>query len=190
MRPSPLLHNYRLQPSGATFKEAIAVRSLEVQLQARCRAPSSQSPAFETGRYADTKYSSGCLVNPSRARVEKNAPGSFYAVGGCLACGAPEYEAPELMSTLDDDNWETYFVRQPETPEEVEHACRAIEVCCLATLRYGGRDPAVIRRLGNRPEYCDHLLTDGPVRMPWETDAQWLKVQQELEQPKRWWQFW
>ena len=129
-------------------------------------------------------------MSSTRPRFERNAPGPFYAVGGCMACGAPEHEAPELMSTLDETNDDTYFVRQPESPEEVERACRAVEVCCLSTLRYGGRDSSVIRRLGNRPEYCDHVLPGGPVRMPWQTDAQWSRVLQELRPTKRWWQFW
>ena len=124
-----------------------------------------------------------------RVRYAQNAPGSFYAIGGCLACGAPEQEAPELMSTLDDTNWETYFVRQPETPAEIERACRALESCCLSTLRYGGHDPAIIRRLANRPEYCDHLLPGGPVRMPAETDASWRRIAGSRP-TKRWWQFW
>lgn len=96
------------------------------------------------------------------ARLELNAPGPFYTTGQCLACGAPEHEAPELLAPLEDDNFETYFVRQPVTPEEVEHACRAAEVCCVSAIRYAGLDEAVIRRLCNDPAYCDHLLPTNP----------------------------
>jgi hypothetical protein len=87
-------------------------------------------------------------------------PGDFYTTGMCTACGAPEADAPDLLAPLGDDNHDTYFVRQPRTPDEVERACRAVEVCCASALRYGGRDPAIIRRLGNDPEYCDHLLRE------------------------------
>jgi hypothetical protein len=66
--------------------------------------------------------------------------------------------APELLAPIDDINSETYFLRQPATPEEIEHACQAIEVCCADALRYGGTDPAIIERLGNNPGYCDYLL--------------------------------
>jgi hypothetical protein len=111
-------------------------------------------------------------------RLPQNAPGDFYAIGGCTACGAPEAEAPTLMALLSDANWETYFVRQPTTPEELEQACRAVTVCCLDTLRYGGRDSAIIRRLGNRPSYCDHLLPGGPIRMPGENDYSWAQAQE------------
>ena len=124
-------------------------------------------------------------------RFPKNAPGPFYTTGLCLACGAPEDEAGDLLAALNDDNYETYFetyfVRQPATPEEVERACRAAEVCCVSSLRYGGNDPAIIRRLGNRSEFCDHVLPGGPVRLPWEKDDQWRAVKRR---ERRWWQFW
>ena len=99
-------------------------------------------------------------------RFRKNVPGPFYTTGNCLACDAPEHEAPDLLAPLTGDNYDTYFVRQPVTPDEVERACRALEVCCAAALRYGGTDPNIIRRLGNEPDYCDHLLPGGPIPRP------------------------
>ena len=92
-----------------------------------------------------------------------NAPGPFYTTGECIACGAPEDEAPELLAPLTDENYTTYFRRQPQTAEEVESACRAIEVCCTSALRYAGTEPAIIKRLGNRTEFCDHVLPGGPI---------------------------
>ena len=127
----------------------------------------------------------------SSPRFEKNVPGPFYTTGECLACGAPEAEAPALFAALDSDNYETYFVRQPCTLEEIEHACRAAEVCCLSTIRYAGHDPAILRRLGNRPDTCDHLLPGGPVRLLWESDEQWNWAYRKwLRSSRRWWQFW
>ncbi len=102
-------------------------------------------------------------------RLEKNVPGPFYTTGECMACGAPEAEAPDLLAPLEGDNYDTYFIRQPEGPDEVERACRAVEVCCVGALRYSGTDPKIIRRLGNAAEYCDHLLP---------------------EECARWWEFW
>jgi hypothetical protein len=88
-------------------------------------------------------------------RFAKNAPGLFYTTGGCTACGTPESEAPDLPAPLTEENWD--LLRPTAgTPEEIERACCAVEVCCLNALRYGGTDPAVIRRLGNRPDYGDH----------------------------------
>lgn len=49
-------------------------------------------------------------VRPSMImRCEKNVPGAFYTTGECLACGAPESMAPELLAPLDDTNYETFF---------------------------------------------------------------------------------
>lgn len=122
-------------------------------------------------------------------RFEKNAPWPFYATGGCTACGTPESEAPDLLAPLTEENWDTYFVRQPATPEEIERACCAVEVCCLNALRYGGTDPTVIRRLGNRPDYCDHPLPGGPVRMPGENDYSWAQARRQWRASRPWWRW-
>jgi len=124
-------------------------------------------------------------------RFERNAPGAFYTTGGCTSCGAPEAEAPELLAPLDDENYDTYFVRQPQTAEEVERACSAVEACCLSALRYAGTDPLIIRRLGNRPEFCDHLLREPPHRFAWESDDQWRDAERAWRTATRpWWHFW
>ena len=103
------------------------------------------------------------MLPDTRHRFRKNVPGPFYTTGDCLACDAPEQEAPDLLAPLTGDNSDTYFVRQPKRPDEIERACRALEVCCVAALRYGGTDPNIIRRLGNEPDYCDRLLPGGPI---------------------------
>ena len=114
------------------------------------------------------------MVQDTYHRFRKNVPGPFYTTGDCLACGAPEHEAPDLLAPLGRDNYDTYFVRQPATPDEVERACRALEVCCALALRYGGTDPKIIRRLGNEPDYCDRLLPGGPIPRP-----DWLAEQRK-----------
>ena len=93
-------------------------------------------------------------------RSGKNVSGDFYTTGDCLACDAPESEAPDLLAPLSIENTDTYFVKQPQTDEEVERACRAMEVCCVAALRYGGKDEEIIKRLGNNADYCDFLLDE------------------------------
>ena len=99
-------------------------------------------------------------------RLEKNPPGDWYTTGECMACGAPEDEAPDLLSPLSDSDLETYFARQPTTADEVARACRAAEVCCVSSVRYGGKDPAIIRRLGNTGEYCDFVVSAGGEILP------------------------
>jgi hypothetical protein len=113
-------------------------------------------------------------------RLALNASGPFYTTGDCLACGMPEQEAPELLASIDGDNFQTYFVRQPQTPEEVERACSAIGVCCTAALRYGGTNPAVIARLGNTTKYCDYLIQDGEVVLAGSARSR----------AAPWWKFW
>jgi hypothetical protein len=123
--------------------------------------------------------------------LKTNVPGPFYTTGECTACGAPEAEAPELLARLTNENYDTYFLRQPQTTEEVEHACRAIEVCCTKALRYAGTDPAIIQRLGNRAEYCDHTLPGGPVRLARESEANWREVRRRWRRTQtHWWSSW
>src|SRR6266550_5057427 len=111
------------------------------------------------------------MSNDSMPRFPKNVPGPFYTTGGCMACEQPEGEAPTLLAVLTDHQLDTYFVRQPQTADEVEAACRAAQSCCVSALRYGGQDRAIIRRLGNTPEFCDYLIDDAdtiiPAPLPW-----------------------
>jgi hypothetical protein len=94
-----------------------------------------------------------------------------------MACGAPEDEAPELFALLEGENFDTYFVRQPVSPAEIERACKAAEACCVNAVRYGGRDRMVIARLGNSPSLCDNVV------------AWWGGTVYACPAPK-WWQFW
>lgn len=101
--------------------------------------------------------------HPSRCPL--TVAGPFYSCDRCLACEAPEHEAPDLLAPLGGSNFTTYFLRPPETAAEVERACRAAEVCCMDDIRYGGTDPRIIARLGNLPEYCDNLLSEKSDRL-------------------------
>jgi hypothetical protein len=98
-------------------------------------------------------------------RCPLNVPGAFYTTGDCLACEAPEAEAPDLLAPLKNGNYTTYFVKQPITPEEVDRACNATRVCCVSDLRYGGTDPEIIQRLGNSADACDFVIRDGQLVM-------------------------
>ena len=83
--------------------------------------------------------------------------GDFYVVDGmCMACTAPEHEAPDLMNH-DPGIYRCYFHRQPQTPEESERAVMAVAVGCCGAVRYGGSDPTIMLRLEQLgcPESCD-----------------------------------
>jgi hypothetical protein len=64
----------------------------------------------------------------TRTPYPENAPGPFYSEeDGCVTCGAPHVEAPELMSWYIDPSGmnhssHCFFKRQPEAPEEVQDA--------------------------------------------------------------------
>jgi hypothetical protein len=81
----------------------------------------------------------------------KNAPGPFYVVNTeCITCGYPHVLAPDLMAwERDSEGHEShcYFKRQPEMPEEIEQAIRAVNGSCCGALRYAGTDPEIIKRL-------------------------------------------
>ena len=137
-------------------------------VRAVCRVPVECGPAF---------------AHPRRHPL--NVPGPFYTCGGCLACEAPEVEAPELLAPLRDGNYITHFVRQPRTTPELDAARRAILVCCVNDLRYGGTDPRVIAMLGNHPDTCDYLVRDdSPVLVRADTIAlPNLPAIENVEQP-------
>ena len=40
-----------------------------------------------------------------------------------------------------------YFKKQPETPEEIEQACRAAWASCCDQVRYVGNDPEIKQRI-------------------------------------------
>lgn len=81
--------------------------------------------------------------------------------GAAIACGA-EHRKPKhtLLAPLDDSNLDTYFVRQPESLEEIEQAINAMKLCCVDALRYGGREKQIISKLNNDPDWCDYVTTD------------------------------
>jgi len=95
-------------------------------------------------------------------RLPKNVAGDFYTTGECLACALPEMEAPQLLAELSDNNFDTYFVKQPETAEEITQAIAAARICCTEAVRYRGKDKSIIKRLPS--ELSDYKISsDGAV---------------------------
>jgi uncharacterized protein (DUF433 family) len=85
-----------------------------------------------------------------RRRFPLNAPGDFYVEDDmCMACAAPEPEAPDLMGHTSGPavGYHCYFKRQPENGGELAQAIMAVAVGCCGAVRYGGSDPYVIAEL-------------------------------------------
>lgn len=82
-------------------------------------------------------------------RHPKNARGPFYVVHGwCMACGYPQVLAPDLIAPVEDQrDHHCYFKKQPETPQEIEQAIKALVGSCCGAFRYAGSDEAIRKRL-------------------------------------------
>ena len=130
-------------------------------------------------------------------RFPKNSHGPFYSLGDitsdgtwcgrCLSCHIPEEQAPTLLAPLTGVNSDTYFVRQPETDEEIEQACCAIEVCCVDALRYGGRDPKILARL-EKAGNCDYAVNEGhPTMSP---TPKLDPTGPQVNTSRKWWNLW
>lgn len=99
-------------------------------------------------------------------RFPRNAEGDFYTSGtqnqkgewsgDCLACTLLEQKAPTLLSPSGDDHYNTYFIKQPKTEEELQQAINAAGACCVNAIRYGGKDKKIIRRM--LPAACDYKV--------------------------------
>jgi len=85
-----------------------------------------------------------------------NVDGPFYVVNGeCIACGAPESEADELMAH--DESGHCFFRTQPTNPEQVDAAIRALWASCCGAVRYAGKDQSILARIAElgESEKCD-----------------------------------
>ena len=95
----------------------------------------------------------------NRKRHPLNADGDFFVeYDMCLACDAPYSEAPQLMAY--DKNMHCYFKRQPQTPEELEHAINAVRVSCIEAVLYEGNDPEILKKVKTMP--CMNQVEESP----------------------------
>jgi RNA-directed DNA polymerase len=76
-------------------------------------------------------------------------------------------EAPDLMEWYQEPCTtglysHCIFCRQPETPDEVQQAIRAMNVSCVENLRYRGTNPAIVKQLHDmgKGHLCDALETE------------------------------
>ena len=122
----------------------------------------------EEPRPERTGYGSRSQMVP-REPHPLNASGPFYSENGlCIISLAPEAAAPDLMDCYEDPSGTArqshcFFRRQPKTSEELDQAIAAMEVSCIANIRYSGNDSTILKRLcemGYR-HLCDALDSDG-----------------------------
>ncbi len=98
-----------------------------------------------------------------KERYPENVKGDFYVENQvCITCGAPEAEAPDLIEHSKLEYGHCYFKKQPATADELDRAISAMQVSCIAGVRYGGKDKAILKRLydlGLQAD-CDYKLDD------------------------------
>jgi hypothetical protein len=89
--------------------------------------------------------------------------GDFYLLEGCCtSCGVPQSIAPELVGWTDGESPSCYWIRQPESAEEVAGAIKIIHTQELGCHRYSGNDPSILERLPR--EECDFLCPETALR--------------------------
>jgi hypothetical protein len=87
----------------------------------------------------------------------RSAPGDFYVEDGCcLACGVPHVVAPDLLGWVDTRRRHCFWIKQPETPEELARAIEVLQKQEVGCHRYAGSDLEVLQRIS--PENCDYPL--------------------------------
>jgi hypothetical protein len=102
--------------------------------------------------------------DPALVPYPQNAKGDFYVVNEeCITCGAPEAEAPMLMSH-DGESHHCFFARQPSTEADTDAAILSTWVACCGSVRYGGQDREILIRLAELgvAHSCDYKLDDEP----------------------------
>jgi len=94
-------------------------------------------------------------------RHPKTAPGKFYTDVLCLDCFVCREALPAVF-VLDEENQETYVVRQPATKEEVAICEDCLRRCpCEAIGDDGDRHDWSVRSFySSLPESGDHVLGD------------------------------
>jgi hypothetical protein len=92
-------------------------------------------------------------------RYPENTQGDFYVENEvCITCGAPESVAPDLIEHSKLEYGHCYFKKQPKSHDEIERAISAMDVSCIAGLRYGGTDENILKRIYEKglEDLCDN----------------------------------
>lgn len=99
------------------------------------------------------------MTRESESAEAKLAFGDFYVQDACCTrCGEPQAIAPDLVGWTNENLTRCYWLKQPQTADELDRAIEIIHTQELGCHRYGGKDLAILRRLP--AEDCDHLRPD------------------------------
>src|SRR5882762_9503938 len=75
-----------------------------------------------------------------------------------MSCGVPRAIAPDLVGRTNEYLTQCYWLKQPQTADELDRAIKIFHTQELGCHRYGGKGPAILRRLP--AEDGDHLRPD------------------------------
>jgi len=82
----------------------------------------------------------------------KNCKGDFIVDNSdcdhCHYCKLPQTVAPGLIEF---DRSSCYFIKQPETKEEIDIAINALSVCDCSAVKYRGKDKQIINKILSSP---------------------------------------
>lgn len=86
------------------------------------------------------------MASEIHRRFELNVPGPSTRPAPAPHVAPPR--TPHPICSLPSPTTTTTRISfdKPVTPDEIERACHAAEVCCLSALRYAGTDPAKVVR--------------------------------------------
>jgi hypothetical protein len=100
------------------------------------------------------------LVVPISENVgEESGSGDFYVQDTCCtSCGVPQSIAPDLVGWTDENLPQCYWLKQPQTADELDRAVKIIHTQELGCHRYSGSDPAILQRLPAGD--CDYTRPD------------------------------
>jgi hypothetical protein len=74
----------------------------------------------------------------------------------CTSCGVPQAIAPDLVGWRDENQQlNCYWIKQPETADELDRAIKILHTQELGCHRYSGDDLAILKRCP--PEECDRV---------------------------------
>ena len=99
------------------------------------------------------------MTTESESAGPKSTFGDFYVEETCcMNCGVPQAIAPDLVGWTNEDLQQCYWVKQPQTADELDRAIQIIHAQEIGCHRYSGSDRAILRRLP--AEQCDQVRPD------------------------------